>query len=343
MTLTPEEQKKFESILVPSENDPDKPEFPPDNPRWPSTPTLKIEVEGFKEVLLKDESVNPTGTHKDRMAWEMVLTYKQLLAAKKKGTISDLPQMSIISSGSAANAIQTMFAKYGLPNLKVLLDIHIDKNIKKALEKLGCEIYEADLSKRPLDTEDILKLTNNTNGIDITSDDSLGPFDRFYDWMSYDIINQEADYVFVPYGTGHLYENIVNVAVNEVKSLFFHDKRLKADLKKVKSCNFLGATTNNPESAADKLYSPHLPFVHFDTRWIKLAISKGYVGNQSSVYNVQESFFGSAMELANKNGIETEPSGIAGLALMLQLKEQLPRDKKMLIINTGRTKYSNDL
>jgi len=339
MPLTQKEQKILDSIIVASENDPDNPEFPPDDPKFPSTPTFQIKVPRFNNVWLKDESVNPTGTHKDRMAWEMVVSYRQLLQAKKKGTLKELPQMSIISSGSAANAIQIMLKHYQLPNLKVLVDYLMDPKIKKALEKIGCEIYETDLSKRVLFTEDILKLTNNIDGIDITSDDSLGPYDIFYDWMSYDILNQNADYVFVPYGTGHLYENIVNTAVREPKSIIFHDKRFKADPKKIRQCNFLGATTNNPKTSADKLYSPHLPFIHFDIKWIKLAITKGYIGPNSNVYTVQEKYLDQGMELAEKNNVKCEPSGIAGLALLLQIKNKVPKNKKILIVNTGKTKY----
>ncbi|NQV12829.1 MAG: pyridoxal-phosphate dependent enzyme [Parcubacteria group bacterium] len=340
MTLTKTEENILKSIVVASEDDPDKPEFPSDDPRWPSTPTIEIEVPGFDNVHLKDESVNPTGTHKDRMAWEMVVTYRQLLLAKQEGRIDELPQMSIISSGSSANAIQDIFKKYHLPNLKVLVDYRIKAEIKDGLRKISCELYETDLSKKALSREDILSLTNNIGGIDITSDDSLGPFDVFYDWMSYDIINQEADYVFVPYGTGHLYENIVNVAVRESKSFLFHDKRLKTNSKSIRHCDFLGATTNNPNTKADKLYSPHLPFVHFDTAWIKSAISRDYIGSESSVYIIQEAYLGRALKVAADNKITCEPSGIAGLALMLQMADKLPKDKKMLIVNTGKTKYS---
>jgi len=340
MVISKTEEKILKSIVVASKNNPNKPEFPPDNPHWPSTPIKQIILPSFTDVWVKDESVNPTGTHKDRMAWEMVVTYKQLLLSKKKGSIKELPHMSIISSGSAANAIQHMLRKYGLPNLKVLIDYSTDSKIKRALEKIGCELYETDLAARVLYTEDILKLTNNVGGIDITSDDSLGPFDVFYDWMSYDIINQNAYYVFVPYGTGHLYENIVNVAVKEIKSLLLHDKRFKGNVDKIKECNFIGATTNYPKSKADKLYSPHLPFVHFDTKWIKLAISRGYIGPQSSVYAVQERYINQAMEIAHKNKIKCEPSGISGLALIIQMKNRLPKNKKMLVVNTGNTKYS---
>src|SRR3989338_7123 len=104
MALTSKEEKILKSIRVPSENNPNKPEFPPDDPKFPATPTYKIEVPGFSNVWLKDESVNPTGTHKDRMAWEMVVTYKQFLLAKKGGAIKKLPKLSILSSGSAALA-----------------------------------------------------------------------------------------------------------------------------------------------------------------------------------------------------------------------------------------------
>ena len=339
MALSPAEEKILKSIVVPSENDPNKPEFPPNKPVWPSSPIKQVIVKDFANVILKDESVNPTGTHKDRMAWEVIVTYKQLLLAKKQGRLEKLPSMSIITSGSSANAVQFMLRSYKLPNLKILVDYSLDAKIKKSLEKIGCEIYETDLAKKALSTEEILKLTDNTDGIDITSDDSLEPIGVFYDWMSYDIINQNADYIFIPYGTGNLYENIVNVAVRESKSMFFHDKRFKGDKEQIKKMNFIGATTDNPKSKADKLYSPHLPFIHFDMKWIKLAIRKGYIGEKSNVLAIREKYLNEAIKLAHDQKISAEPSGIASLALMLQIKHKLPKNKKMLIVNTGKTKY----
>jgi len=339
MALSEKEEEILKSIVVPSKNNPHLPEFPPNKPKWPSTPVKRITIPNFSDVWIKDESVNPTGTHKDRMAWEMVVTYRQLLLAKKEGRMDELPQMSIISSGGAANAIQQILKKYKLPNLKVLIDYSLDNKVKKSLEKIGCELYEINLSKKPLTAEDILKITDNEDGIDITSDDSLEPFNVFYDWMSYDIINQNADYVFIPYGTGNLYENIVYVAIREVKTIFHHDRRFKGDTKTIRKCNFLGATTSNPKSKAEKLYSPHLPFVHFDTDWIKLAIKKGYIGSRSNVYAIREEYLNQALNIAKKNKINCEPSGITGLALLLQMKNKIPKDKKILIINTGKTKY----
>ena len=341
MSLATKEEKILDSIVVASENDPLKPEYPPDNPKFPATPTFRIKVPEFSDVWLKDESVNPTGTHKDRMAWEMIVTYRDMLLAKKRGQFKQaLPQISIISFGSAAIAIQTLLKKYGLSNLKVLIDKRfISKTAFETLKKLGCEIYETDLSKKPFTWREILTLTHNLEGFDVTSNEALDPTTRFYDWMSYEAINSSPDYIFIPFGTGNLYENILNINKKEVMSEN-HDPRFKGNSEVLRNCNFMGVTTNNPNSRASKLYSPHLPFVHFDEQWIQLYRFAGFCGKESNVYLLKEEFLDEALVIAKAQNIDCEPSGISGLALLLQLKDKLPKNKKMLVINTGKTKYN---
>ncbi|MDD4983249.1 MAG: PLP-dependent lyase/thiolase [Candidatus ainarchaeum sp.] len=339
MPLDSNEKKILDSIKIASENDPNKPEFPAENPKFPATPTYKIEIPGFSNVWLKDESYNPTGTHKDRMAWEIIVTYRDILIAKKRGQIKGkLPQMSIISSGSAAIAIQTQIKKYGLPNLKVLVDNSVDKNTEKIIAKLGCEIYKTDLSKKCLGFKDILKLTKNKNGFDVTSAEALDPTTRFYDWLSYEIINSTPDYCFIPFGTGNLYENVLNIVKKEVSTLN-HDPRFKGSVSKIRSCNFIGVTTNDLNSKADKLYSPYLPFVHFDKQWIKLYRYAGYCGKKSDVYILKEKYLDEAIAIAEKSKIVAEPSGLVGLAMLLQMKNKIPKDAKLLVVNTGKSKY----
>lgn len=340
MTLTTIEKNIFESIIVASENNPEKPEFPADDPKFPATPTYQITVPGFENVWLKDESKNPTGTHKDRMAWEIVVTYRDFLEAKKESIIKKkLPAMSIISSGSAAIAIQSLLKKYRLPNLKVLADVNTSQKILNNMEKIGCEIYEIDLKRKPFAWQEILMLTNNKDGFDITSNEALSPTIRFYDWLSYEIINHSPDYCFIPFGTGNLYENILNINKMEI-TRDTHDPRFSGNIQKLRRCNFIGATTNNPNSKADKLYSPHLPFVHFNEQWIELYRRSGYCGPESNVYVFKESYLKKAMDIATHQNINAEPSGLAGLALLLQLKENIPKDKKILVVSTGKTKYT---
>lgn len=338
MALTEKESKTLYSIRVASENDPHKPEFPPEQPSFPATPTVKIDVPGFTNVWLKDESKNPTGTHKDRLAWEVIVTYRDILLAKKNGQFTGkLPPMSIITSGSAAIAIQTMLNKYKLPSLKCLVDIDLPQDIASALETLGCEIYRTDLSRKPLDWKEILELTNNPRGIDITSSEGLDPKTRFYDWMSYEIINQSPDYCFIPYGSGTLYENILNINKREVLSSL-HDPRFKGDVKALRTCNFIGATINDPNSQADRLYAPHRPFTVFAEQWLRIYKLTGVCGQDSNVHVLQEHYLNEALALAKEQGIDCEPSGIAGLGLLLQMRNSIPKNKHILIINTGKTK-----
>lgn len=337
MALSKKEEKILNSIVIASENDPNKPEFPADDPKFPATPTYKIKVPGFNNVWLKDESHNPTGTHKDRMAWEVIVTYRDFLLAKKRKQIKGkLPAMSIISSGSAAFAIQTQLKKYNLPNLKVLVDDNINPTILKSIKRIGCEVYKTDLSKKSFHWKEILKLTHNIDGFDITSSEALDPTTRFYDWLSYEIINSSPDYCFVPFGTGNLFENILNINKKEV-STGLHDPRFSGNVEALRRCNFLGATTNNSESKADKLYSPHLPFVHFDEQWIRLYRHAGFCGNGSDVILVKEKFLNQAFDIAIAQKINCEPSGIAGLALFLQMKDKIPKNKKILIVSTGKS------
>jgi hypothetical protein len=337
MALSKSEERILQSIVVASDNDPERPEFPPQKPKFPATPTFEINVPGFSDVWLKDESVNPTGTHKDRMAWEIIVTYRDFLLAKKRGRFKGgLPQMSIISSGSAAIAIQNMLRKYKLPNLKVLVDFNIDAIMLRTMKRLKCEIFETDLAKKPFSPKEILTRTHNPNGLDITSDETLDPTTRFYDWMSYEIINSSPDYCFIPFGTGQLFENILNIN-KEAVSAEKQDPRFRGDVERLRHCSFIGATTNNPKSKADKLYSPHLPFVHYDEQWIRLYKSAGFCGKESNVFIVREEYIDKALKIATSQGISCEASGIAGLALMLQMKSKLPKNKKMLIVNTGKT------
>lgn len=59
---------------------------------------------------------------------------------------------------------------------------------------------------------------------------------------------------------------------------------------------------------------------------------------ESNVYLLKEEWLDKAIELAAKLKISCEPSGIAGLALLLQMQQKIPKDKKILIVNTGKTK-----
>lgn len=339
MGLSKNEEKILNSIIVPSTDDPDKPEFPPDSPKFPATPTYRINVPGFSNVWLKDESINRySGTHKDRIAWEVVILYRNFLLAKKLGRNNgSLPRFSIISSGSAAIAIGRMLKNYGLPMLKVLVDKNINPKIYEAIKKAHCEVFVTDLSKKLLLAHEVLALTKNKNGFDLTSNRGAISEIGNYDWMGYEILNSSPDYCFIPFGTGILFSKVLELNKLEV-GYAKHDPRFRGNVNILGNCNFMGATTKNPKSKANKLYAHYLAFPMIDNEWLRFYKRSGFCGSRTGLYFIKENGLDRAMKIAREQGVNCEPSGIAGLALMLQMKDKLPRNKKMLIVNTGKTK-----
>lgn len=327
--------EEIAGLYVPSLNDPSKPEFPPRpfyEPRFPASNTYRVDVPGFSNVWLKDESTNPTGTHKARMAWEVLIKAKRY----------NIKEVSIISSGSAAAAIQHFFNLFKVSTkLKVLMDNRIKPSIKEALRQMGCEVYETDLSKESLSSKEIKELTNNKEGIDITYREILDRFnDNYYDWLSYEVLNENPAYCFVPFGTGDLFVNILIIAEREFNnSIYKHDPRFLGDIKKISACNFMGATTRDANSRMDKLFSYYLPSLDDYQFYINSLIQNERIGNLSGILDVDENYIEEALDISKKHSIRCEPSGIAGLALLLQMKDELPRDEKILIVNTGSTIY----
>ncbi len=327
-----------------SEDDPTRPEFPPNNPAFPATPTVPIRVPGFSNVWLKDESYNPTGTHKDRMAWEIIIFYRNFLAElATRGRLAKIPQLSLISSGCAAIAIQSQLRYYNLPSLKVIVDKYLEESIKLAMMRLGCEVYEEDLHQEKLDPKRILEITENENGHDLTFGAELDYIRGvYYDWLGYEILNQSPDYCFIPFGSGGLCDNLLSIGQREIQRYPQHSRRFFGNADRLKNCHFIGATTSQRDSQLDKLYSPFSPQRKFQNR-IQDYIKLGTCGGESGIEEVEESYVEEALALAQAQNIQCEPSGIAGLALLLQKREAIPADQKILIVNTGRLKLEKFL
>ena len=328
--LNSDERGILEKLVFAAEQDPSMPTFP-------VTRAYPLSVPHFTNVILKDESTNPTGTHKDRMAWEIVMVYLDILRAKESGLYDKpLPHMSIISAGSAALAIQSQFRKFGLPNLKILVDESTDQSVVRYLRNIGCEVFQRKLGESPLSPEQILAETDNADGFDVTSNKGFDPNVRFYDWLGYEILNENADHVFMPFGTGQLYENVLNIA--RLVSSGAADHVFVGDPDAVRRCNFFGATTNDPDTKAVKLYAPFRPFTSVSNQLVKLLAMRGLCGKDSSILEVSEENIEYAKSLLDNARVPAEYSAAAGLGLLYQLKDAIPRDARILVVSTGKTK-----
>ncbi|SVB06347.1 uncharacterized protein METZ01_LOCUS159201 [marine metagenome] len=113
------------------------------------TTNLLIKIFGnFKNITdatiwYKDESINPNGTHKDRMAWEIYLWYDNEIKKQinTPGEKISLKSLSLISSGSAAYSVQKLLKNKGLPNLRVLMDKNTNPKLIQFLEQEECKIF----------------------------------------------------------------------------------------------------------------------------------------------------------------------------------------------------------
>lgn len=331
----------YEGISVPSEDDPQRPEFPPFSPRFPATPHYRIWFAPLgREITIKDESHNFTGSHKDRMAWEIVVYYRDLIeeVLDPNSKASVLPSASIISNGSAAIAIQVMLRCYGLPPLKVLIDRRTRPAIVDRLESAGCEVYKEDLSRKLLDSEDVLGLTDNENGFDVTSRKLVDPNRRtYYDWLAYEILNCGAKHIFIPVGTGDLFVNVLTVLREELVDNV-NDRRLLGGERALEGLELYGATSDDRKTKMDKLFAHHRPTLQEAEQVVREMRDADLCGSRSEIHFVSEDFVSEALDMARANKVHADESGIAGLSLLLQLHQDgvdFPSGEEILVVNTG--------
>lgn len=329
----------IERIQPNSYSDPNNPEFPYDNPSYPATKTLKISYKG-KDILIKDESSNPTGTHKDRMAWEVMIYYKRKLLSllNSENDILKIPNLSIISSGSSALAIQNLLNKFQLPPLKVLIKDGFSSDVYSKLKNAGCIIFKKDLTVKQLTTKDVLLLTENENGIDVSFRDAIDPAHlEYYDWLSYEILNQNPSVLIVPFGSGELFTNILNINRKECL-LLKGDNRFTGDVEKLKNCKFYGVTTLNPNSKYFKLCSYFFNCDVFNNEQMSMYKRLNVCHEDSKVVSISDDYFEEALEMCKSFNLETEASSLAGFAYYIEMQHKFKNEEKIIIVNTGKTK-----
>jgi hypothetical protein len=329
-----------DAISVPSESDPARPEFPPFSPRFPATPAEQVKIPLLgREIWIKDESHNVTGSHKDRMAWEIIVHYKKTIEDLLEGSMvhPEIPPPSIISNGSAALAIQVMLRCYGLPNLKVLVDRTTHRRVVERLRHAGCDVHIHDLSARELNSREVLEITENPEGLDFTSRNIVDPTRRrYYDWLTYEILNCGARHIFVPVGTGDLFVNILRVLRDELTGVT-RDPRLSGGSRSIEGLQLYGATSDDWRTRMDKLYAAHRPTLEEAKRFVLEMQIDGHCGDRSRIYGVGEEMLTPALEAAHAAHIRCDESGIAGLALLFELHatEPFPDTEELLVVNTG--------
>ncbi len=333
-----------DSIPIPSKIDPKRPE-------WPPTPTLTIDLSpfGYSPVHVKNEAVpsNPTESIKDRPALETAKQYgyyaRTLLKLRKQlnGNIESLPvpRFSIITARKAGEALAKQCEKYNLPPIKLLVDSAAPSSVVEELKMLpATDLYIADLSRK-LKAKDINRLTNNENGVNLSSVAIIQP-QKFYNWHVHEAFNQTPDEIYLPFGSGRLFENYLywqhKTLTNAIEGT--PDPRLTAPVEKVIAIDILAAEPQKTRtSKARALTKAHNPFRIFEEDDISAMKCLESTSQGTGVYKTKEEYIKAAAEILSKY-MPTGPSAAAGLALYMQRYDKGLVDprKKVLIVNTGR-------
>lgn len=338
-----------DGIPVFSEADPKKPE-------WKETPLIPLDLSriGYGELFIKNEadrSCNPTGTIKDRAAWELATLYRDyargLYLKLRAGNLTKgelqrlvIPRFSLITAGNEGLAIANCFQQYKLPPPKMIVGTELTGKRVDSLSKLRADIYQLDLTERELSADDIKRMTNNPSGIDITSCHSIEPQAIFYDWHVHESFNQSPDVVIVPRGSGRLMENYLYWQHRTLRNNMIgtSDPRLRVPTQQVINIDILGAEPDQRESIADKLTTSFRPFVIFNDQDIESFRLLASSGDHTGIHKVSEERIMEALAILRRHGISAEASAAVSLGLYLALFERskIPKGQKVLVVNTGR-------
>lgn len=307
-------------------------------------------IYGVSNLLIKDETRNPTHTFKDRLAYEMI---RPLLEEVRQGKIPTPITFGSISYGNTAKSMgyyTSMLNKMAgkeISRAVAFVPPEIDKKVfgpNTEGDKVSatsvfrnisqtCRIVPIDLNKKIYRENDLKELAQEHDAIigefvDITE----GLNRPAYVNIIIEIIEQQLrfspDYVIVPFGAGILCNEVID---------YVNEHKLKTKVIPVSS--------GNPNTIAVMLYGP----IWVDTQTLEKKgraftrhepfDRKGRPRSPYIVYNVSDEDILDAMKELSKNNITAEPSAASGIALLKHLKNIDPafESKKhtVLVIDTG--------
>lgn len=293
------------------------------------------------DIWVKDESCNPTGTFKDRLAWKLT---HQLIQENRKENIL----ISCITMGNTVKSIGYYFSKtFGSQDRPQVLGLfpmgftkrvigpdsnHVmitGSDLMQYCKEVGVRCFETDLETRYLTAQDIANIAKNI-GLDFGShrDVSYGIGEEAYSIIlkeALDEMDTLPSVICVPVGAGVLFDEFVNLV--EINKL---------------DCIVVGVSVLKRESIADKIYGYYSPYFK-ELMVNNIAYHLKYP--KHPVITVSDDEIKDALEMLYSLDINSEPSAAAAFVPLIRNKQnQIITDKrsKILVINTGNGMHTFD-
>jgi threonine synthase len=301
--------------------------FPPipvgNTPMW--EPKRVREKTGFSRLYIKDDSLNPTGSLKDRASY--------LVAAFAKKF--NIDQIVLASTGNAGSSMSGVGAAAGL---KVKLFLPKSTPVAKMIQakQYGADVVEVD-GNYDLAYDLSLEYSKNQGGM--SRNTAYNPMTiegkKTAALEIYKQLKKVPDYVFVPVGDGviisGIYKGFVDLKqlgfIKEIPTIYaVQSEGSSAIYRSLKTGNFenpIGSTT-----LADSISVDVPRGGYYALEMLKEYNGRAILVSDKEILNAQN-------ELARLSGLFAEPAAATSYAGFLKESKYLPKDAQIVLLVTG--------
>lgn len=292
-------------------------------PLW-SSANLQNKL-GFPNLLIKDDTRNPTGSYKDRASW-LVAAF-----ARKWG----IKNITVASTGNAASSMAGIGAAAGLN-----VTIFVPENVPKAklIQSLqyGARVI---LVKGSYDKAFQLSMQYKPEGDSINRNTGFNPLTiEGKKTVAFELCHQlrtTPDYIFVPTGDAVVLSGVLK-GYKDLQKLEWIGKLPKIIAVQAEHSDALTRAFEKgdfEESVAAQTIADSISVDVPANGYYALRELKTAGGNCVRVSD--EEILEAQRQLSSTAGLFVEPSSAASLAGLLKIKEQIPKDATVILMATG--------
>jgi cysteine synthase len=251
---------------------------------------------GLSRLLIKDESYNPFGTHKDRKSYYAVQT--------SSNRCNPPDALCIITAGNAGLSLAAFASQRQLPVIALVGSLAPQVRLK--LERACERVLQLELQNKYWSSRELRQMVGSSQVrrvIDITN--LAAPYQQ----LAHEIAPYEPDTIVLPVGGGELF---VGLAAG-IRTLGLRTR-------------LIGVTTRREDTLADKLYAKWAPY-RDRVYWL----TGGGFAHQL-FYLDDESTLGDTLKVVGQC-IRCEFSSAAAFDILRQLS--FKATEKVMVLNTG--------